>query len=161
MAERELAILVTARDFASKNLKGINKELGKMGSIAQRGVGTALKNIGKLAVVGAGLAVVLGVGAVKAAADFESQLNTINTVARATPAQLDAIGAGIRKIARDTGTPLEELTQGFYDLVSAGIAADQSQRVLASSNRLAIGGLASAPGGGGLRTTALNRHGIS
>lgn len=161
MAERELAILVTARDLASKNLKGINKELGKMGSIAQRGVGTALKNIGKLAVVGAGLAVVLGVGAVKAAADFESQLNTINTVARATPAQLDAIGAGIRKIARDTGTPLEELTQGFYDLVSAGIAADQSQRVLASSNRLAIGGLASAAEGVDLLTTALNSYGIS
>src|SRR3990167_5963869 len=161
MAERELAILVTARDFASKNLKGINKELGKMGSIAQRGVGTALKNIGKLAIVGAGVGVALGVGAVKAAADFESQLNTINTVAGRTPAQLDAIGDGIRKIARDTGRPLEELTAGFYDLVSAGVAADQAQRVLASSNRLAIGGLGTAAEGVDLLTTALNSYGVA
>ena len=161
MAERELAILITARDLASRTLRGVTKEANKLGSITARGARTAAANLGKLAVVGAGVALVLGVGAVKAAADFESQLKTINTVAQATPERLAAIGDGIRKIARDTGTPLEELTQGFYDLVSAGVAADQAQRVLAASNRLAIGGLASAAEGVDLLTTALNSYGVA
>ena len=165
MAERELAILVTARDLATRTLRNVNRELDKtgkkIGSIGAKGVGTSVKNIGKLAVAGAAVALVLGTGAVKAAADFESQLNTINTVAQATPAQLEGIGAGIRKIARDTGAPLEELTQGFYDLVSAGVDAAQAQRVLESSNRLAIGGLATAAEGVDLLTTALNSFGVA
>ena len=41
------------------------------------------------------------------------------------------------------GTPLEELTQGYYDLVSAGIKAKDAQNVLTQANKLAIGGLAS------------------
>ncbi len=161
MAERTLAILITARDLASRSLKGVNRELGKMGKIASRGAGTAAANIARLGVVAAGASIALGVGAVKAAADFESQLHTINTVAAVTPDKLAAIGDGIRQIARETGTPLAELTQGFYDLVSAGVAADQAQRVLASSNRLAIGGLASAAEGVDLLTTALNSYGVA
>lgn len=161
MAERELAILIRARDLASKTIRAVNKELGKTGSIAAKGAKTAAGNIAKLGTVAGGV-VVAGIGAsVKAAADFESQLNTINTVAGKTPDELAAIGKSIRQIARDTGTPLEELTAGFYDLVSAGVAADQAQRVLASSNRLAIGGLASAAEGVDLITTAMNSYGVA
>ncbi len=97
MAERTLAILITARDLASRSLKGVNRELGKMGKIASRGAGTAAANIARLGVVAAGASIALGVGAVKAAADFESQLHTINTVAAVTPDKLAAIGDGIRQ----------------------------------------------------------------
>jgi TP901 family phage tail tape measure protein len=158
--ERTLAILVTARDLATRTLKGVNKELGKVGGIASKGVGTSVANLGKLAVAGAAVSMVLGVGAVKAAADFESQLNTINTVAQATPAQLEAIGTGIRKIARDTGTPLEDLTQGYYDLVSAGIKAADAQGVLEAANRLGIGGLGTTAEAVDLLTTAINSYGL-
>jgi TP901 family phage tail tape measure protein len=161
LAERELAILVKARDLASKTLKGVGREVDSLSGKASKGLATTAKNVGKLSVATAGLAVVLSVGAVNAAGDFQAQLNTINTVAQETPAALEAIGDGIRKIARDTGAPLEELTQGFYDLVSAGIDSGQAMQVLASSNTLAIGGLATAAEGVDLITTALNSYGVA
>lgn len=161
MAERELAIILRAKDLASKAIKGVNKELGKTGKIASKGVGKTFDNVGKLALGAAGVGLAGLAGSIKVAADFESQLNTINTVARKTPVELNAIGESIRKIAKDTGTPLSELTQGYYDLVSAGIDASQATKVLAASNTLAIGGLASAAEGVDLLTTALNSYGVS
>lgn len=163
MAEATLSILVKAVGAAkaAKDLKGIDATISRIGAHAGQGLRTAAANIARLGVVAAGASIALGVGAVKAAADFESQLHTINTVAAVTPDKLAAIGDGIRQIARDTGTPLADLTQGFYDLVSAGVAADQAQRVLASSNRLAIGGLGTAAEGVDLLTTALNSYGVA
>jgi hypothetical protein len=64
---------------------------------------------------------------VKWAGDFEAGMNTINTVALKSPAILKAAGDGIRQIARDTGQSIDDLQQGEYDLVSAGIALESSQ----------------------------------
>jgi TP901 family phage tail tape measure protein len=161
VAERELAIIVRARDLATRTLKGVNSEVNKLGKHATRGIGQATDTLKTLGTVAGGVAVAGLAASVKAAADFESQMNTINTVAAKTPEELAKIGDGIRQIAKDTGTPLEELTQGFYDLVSAGVAADQAQRTLAASNRLAIGGLATAAEGVDLITTALNGFGVA
>src|SRR5947209_1300786 len=106
----ELAIIVRVQDLASRALKSISHELGGLeknswaaGRAATRGVGTAIGNIQRLAVAGTGLAVGGGAMAVKWAGDFEAQLNTINTIAMTTPAGLQAIGDGIRDIAKKTG----------------------------------------------------------
>lgn len=160
MAERELAILVRAKDLASKTMRNIGREGERLGKRIGTGADHAAKTLKTLGTVAAGVAAAGLLASVKAASDFESQMNTINTVARQTPKELATVGKGIRQIAKDTGTPLEELTQGFYDLVSAGVAANQAQRVLAASNRLAIGGLATAAEGVDLITTALNSYGI-
>lgn len=163
MGVHKLSILVEAVGAAQANrkLRGIDRTISSIGARAGKGVRTTADNLARLGVVGAGVLAVGLVASVKAAGDFEAQLKTINTVAQRTPEQLDAIGKGIRQIARDTGTPLEDLTAGFYDLVSAGVAADQAQRVLASSNRLAIGGLGTAAEGVDLLTTALNSYGVA
>ena len=57
MPERTLAILVTARDLATKTLRGVNKELGGINGTARRlgrGIGTAAGNIARLGAVAAG-----------------------------------------------------------------------------------------------------------
>lgn len=161
MAERELAIILRARDLASKTIRGVKKELGGVGKEAKRGFGSAAGNVAKLGTAVAGVSLAGIAGSIKVAADFESQLNTINTVARKTPAELDKIGDAIRGIAKSTGAPLEELTQGFYDLVSAGVDASQAVTVLTSANTLAIGGLATSAETVDLLTTALNTYGVS
>lgn len=166
-----MAVADTARLIASLELDprkfnaGVGSALGKMGAL-ERGVGRMGKGFGQ---VGAGLArvgVIAGtavagglVAAAKVGADFEAQLNTINTIARETPEGLEAIGDGIRQIARDTGKPLDELTQGYYDLLSAGIDAADAQNVLTQANTLAIGGLASTAETVDLLTTAINVYG--
>jgi TP901 family phage tail tape measure protein len=132
--------------------KSLNKNLG-------RGVSNAVNNIGRIAVSTGVMAIGGGALALKWAGDFEAQLNTINTIARETPEGLAKIGDEIRAIARETGTPLEELTQGYYDLLSAGVKAADAPKVLAEANKLAIGGLASAAEGVDLLTTAINVYG--
>lgn len=161
MAERELAIVIRAKDLASKSLKNVRKEVRGIAKEGGRGLSNVAGNLTKLGVAAAGIGVAGLAGAVKVAADFESQLNIINTVAAKSPEELAKIGEGIRKMARETGAPLADLTQGFYDLVSAGIEASQAQRVLAASNTLAIGGLATAAEGVDLITTALNSYGVA
>lgn len=161
MAESKLSILVQALGAAkaAKELKGVDKAVSNIGARAGQGLRTAGSNLKTLGVIAGGIVATGLVASVKAAADFESQLNTINTIARATPEGLDAIGDSIRKIARDTGIPLEDLTQGYYDLLSAGIKAADATNVLEAANRLSIGGLSTSAEAVDLLTTAINVYG--
>jgi TP901 family phage tail tape measure protein len=144
---------------AARNIGGFQKNMGNAFNNVGRGAANAARNIQRLAFIAGTLAVGAGVAAVKWAGDFEAQLRTINTIARETPEGLSRIGDSIREIARETGTPLEELTQGYYDLLSAGIKAADAQNVLTNANKLAIGGLASAAETVDLLTTAINVYG--
>lgn len=164
LSEAELAILVTGKDVsATRVLRGVTREADrfqtKLAGIGSKAGRNFARNLERTIVAG-GAAGAGAIGySVKVAGDFEAQLRTINTIARETPEGLDAIGDSIRKIARDTGTPLDELTAGYYDLLSAGIEAADAQNVLAASNRLAIGGLASTAETVDLLTTAINTYG--
>ncbi len=169
MADREqkLAIIVTARDLASRTLKGINKELGGFGKGLRaagrdlsKGVGNAVRNVERIGAAGIGLAVAGGAAAVKWASDFEDDLNTINTIARVTPDQLSEIGSGIRGLARDTGADLSDLTAGYYDLLSAGIKVGDAQTVLNQAYKLGRGALGSTAQGVDVLTTALNAYNL-
>lgn len=139
---------------AQKQLSSFGKSAGQIG----KGAGQALGGIAKIGAVAAGAAVTGLVAAAKAAGDFEAQLNTINTIARSDNA-MAAYGEGIRQVARDTGTPLEDLTKAYYDLLSAGIKTADAQKVLTSANTLAIGGLATTAETVDLLTTAINVYG--
>lgn len=165
MALAERATLVTELRLDDKLSGGLRKAQGSLRGLdgAAKRAGQGLKTLGglmatagKLAAVGAAGVVV---GAVKMAADFEAALNTINTVAMATPEALDKIGDSMRKLARDTGTELGDLTAGYYDLVSAGIKTADAQNVLTQANTLGIGALSSTAEAVDLLTTAINTYG--
>lgn len=137
----------------------LEKTLGNVGKRSAAGLSTAAHNATR-AVEGLGAAGVVAIGAsVKVAADFESQLNTINTVAQLTDDQLAGVGDSLRKVARDTGTDLSDLTTGFYDLVSAGVQSADALDVLTAANTLAVGGLATTAETIDLLTTAINAYG--
>jgi hypothetical protein len=67
-------------------------------------------------------------GAVEAGATFEDQLRTINTVAKLSDDQLNGVGDNIQALSRETGKTTDDLTSGFYDLVSAGVPADKAMQ---------------------------------
>jgi TP901 family phage tail tape measure protein len=141
---------------AGRSLRGLEGATKRAGAGLSH-LGGLLATAGKVAAVGAAGVVV---ASVKMAGDFEAALNTINTVAGATPAQLTKIGDSMRELSRKTGTDLTELTTGYYDLVSAGIKAADAQGVLTAANTLAIGGLATTGETIDLLTTALNSYGM-
>ncbi len=158
---KELALLVTGKDVsATKTLRGVNQELNKLGSIAAKGGANVARNIEQSIVIGGGAAVGALGYAIKTAGDFEASLNTINTIARATPQGLAAIGTGIRKLARDTGGDLGDLTNGYYDLLSAGVSVKDAQGVLSAAVILGGGALATTSESVDLLTTALNSYGL-
>lgn len=163
-SDAELAIRVTGKDVsATRVLRGVSREADrfstKLAGIGSKAGRNFARNLERTVIAGAAAAAG-GIGySLKVAGDFEAQLNTINTIARQTPDGLRGIGDGIRQIFRDTGTPLEELTAGYYDLLSAGVQVADAQGILVSANKLAIGGLASTAETVDLLTTALNVYG--
>lgn len=169
MSEKTLGILVTASDRgASKTVSKVRKEVSALEktvsnikSTASKGLGTAAKNIEMMGVAAGAMAVGGGLAAIKWAADFESQLNTIATVLDATGRQhLPEIGAGIRKMARDNGAPLEDLTSSYYDLISAGVKWQDAQPILNSAMQLSVGGLGTMSETVDLLTSAMNTYGL-
>jgi hypothetical protein len=117
-------------------------------------------NLGKaLAGVGATAGTVFA-GAVESAASFEDQLRTINTVARLSDTELARVGDQIKGLSRETGKSTDELTSGFYDLVSAGVDASKAIDVLRDSAKLGVGALASTAESVDLVTSVLNAYGM-
>jgi len=143
-------------------LSGFDSAVSRSGSRAYRAgqqIGTGFLNAGRIIALGAATAAAGLIGVLKVAGNFEAQLNTINTIARANARDLGAIGAAIRKVATDTGTPLADLTQAYYDLLSAGIKAADATKVLTAANTLAIGGLSTTAESVDLLTSAINTYG--
>ena len=165
----KLAVQLDLKGNFTNQLRTNQKALGQFdaavtrtGSRAHRAgqqVGTGFLNAGRLVAAGAATATGALIGVLKVAGDFESQLNTINTIARKNSTELGLIGEGIRKVARDTGASLDDLTTGYYDLLSAGIKAADAQNVLTQANTLAIGGLSTTAEAVDLLTTAINTYG--
>jgi hypothetical protein len=79
MADHDINILLRARDLASKTIKGVNSELGKMDKLGKhlRTTGDNLKTIG---VVGAGVAIAGLAASVKEASDLNEQVNKTKVV---------------------------------------------------------------------------------
>lgn len=159
----DLLVRLNLQDNLSQGIlraKGSLSTFDRSFSNTQRSLSTTANNIKRGALiiggtVAAGIAV-----AVREASKFEASLNTINTVAMVSEDQLAGIGDSMRTLARDTGTSLDDLSAGYYDLVSAGIAAADAQGVLEASNTLAIGGLATTAETVDLLTTAINSYGF-
>ncbi len=157
---RTLAFLLTGKDVsASKAMRGVKKEVESLSGIGAKAGKNLGRNIERAMLTAGTAAVGAAAYAIKAAGDFEAQLNTINTVAQVTPDRLAAIGDGIRRVSRETGTSTEDLTASYYDLVSAGVSAADAQMVLENANRLAIGGLSTTAEAVDLLTTAINSYG--
>jgi len=165
LADRaELAVRLTLddRQFTGgvKRARGALAGLDKATSNTRRALGNTARNLERVAFIAAGAVVGGLIGSVKAAADFESQLNIINTIAHRTPEDLAAIGTGIKDLAARGRGDLADLSAGFYDILSAGITDSEGAfQVLDAASKLAIGGLSTNAEAVDILTTAINAFG--
>lgn len=152
-----------ARDELARTGQAIdqtNTQTQRRGVIAQN-AGRAV--VGATAAIGAGFAV-----GVQEAAEFEQQLANINTVARLSEADTNALGDALQQMSRDTGISTDDLTASMYDMVSAGtITAETLQNDLGgametmrSTADLAIGGMGTMQGTTNALASALNAYGL-
>jgi TP901 family phage tail tape measure protein len=158
----ELAVRISLKDDLSRGLTGLTGKINKLDS----GLGRAGKGVGQLGAGFARAGLLVGGGvitgltaAAKVGADFEAQLRTINTIARESDEGLLRIGDGIRQLAREGRGDLADLSEGYYDILSAGVKAADAQDVLTAATTLAIGGLSTNAEAVDLLTTAINAYG--
>jgi TP901 family phage tail tape measure protein len=91
-------------------------------------------NVGKWSIIGA-----LGIGvlSVKAAADFEKQMELVHTQAGYTQKQVESLGKSVKDLAPAVGVGPTKLAEGLFHLASAGIPASKAMEVLAKAAELA------------------------
>lgn len=107
-----ILLSATGGSTVTNAIKSVSSSLSGAG-----GLGGALLGIGAAA---AGLAIGVGVTAVKAAGDFQSSLTTLVTGAGELQGNLAMVSNGILKLAVDTGTSTKQLIDGLYMIESAG-----------------------------------------
>lgn len=76
------------------------------------------------------------------AAEFQHEMQKVQTVVQGSTAQLGALGEGIKTIFRSLPIQdIRELTQGMYDITSSGIAAGDAIGFLDTASKAAVGGV--------------------
>jgi TP901 family phage tail tape measure protein len=91
--------------------------------LALRSAGTVFAAAG-VAIGGAGLAITAGfVYAIKAAADFERQLDFFGAVSNATGAEMDAVREKALQLGQDTIFSSKQVAGAFVELGKAGVSA--------------------------------------
>ena len=151
MASRELKVVVTAKDEASRKFKDMSRQVSE-----------SMRKAGKaMTVFGAVGAAALGT-AIKAASDFEKQMSDISTlIAGDSTDAVKVFEEGIKDMLKRVPVTAEELGASAYAIVSAGITdAADSLDVLSFSAKLAVAGLGTAEQATDLMTSAINAFGL-
>lgn len=137
--------------------KQLQQQAQQSGDKAGKSLGQRISaNLGKIGGASLGAAFVT---ATAAATTFEDELRTIQTVA--PDLNLDKAKNDILALSRETGKSTSELASGFYDLVSAGISADDAISVLRDSAKFATGALSTTGEAVDLVTSVLNSYGLA
>lgn len=116
---------------------------------------------------GAGLAasgVALGAGlasATRQAADFETNLRNINTIAGLTDGELAGLGSSLLDMSRRFPQSANQLAEGLYDIQSSGFAAAEGTQILEAAATAATAGLTDTATASGAIVAALNAYGLS
>ena len=107
----------------------------KLGAIQ---AGTALWQLSAvLAVVGAAIALYIGVKAVQAATAYQTAMTQLQNTVNATDAQMKGYATTIRQVSDTTGVAQTKLAEGMYQIVSANFAGADASRILTTATKAA------------------------
>jgi TP901 family phage tail tape measure protein len=148
-----------SKSFGEQFKKGLSG--GTFGTFLKGGLGLGA-GLAAVGVLKGGFDALTGFisGSIDAAIEFEDQLATINTVAQLSERDLADLGESIQSMAVESGKSTRDLTEGFYDLVSAGVAAEDGMAVLKDATTLATGALSTTGEAVDLITSAMNSYGL-
>lgn len=119
MSRNVVSIIITGQDLSSDQLKGVNANLEQMGQNLQR--------VGKIGMA-SGLALAGGLAfAVKGYADMEKGIKNALTLVDAQGVEFERMEEGMtglaRKLSLELGQSATEISEGFYQVLSAGAKA--------------------------------------
>lgn len=157
--EQRLAIVVVARDLASKSLRNVNREIdrmaGKKSPLAQMGsgAGTLAGGLVRVGVIAAGAFAGGIIAAAKAGMDFEDAFAGVRKTVEGTPKQLDDLALALRSLATRIPVTAVDLANLATQAGALGVAApnvaiftEAVARVVAAGTGLEINDVADAFG---------------
>lgn len=74
---------------------------------------------------------------INAAKEYKQSLAEIGTVTNLTEAQLDALGAGARRLSRDIGIDLPEVLKALFEIIRSGVPPENALTVIEVSAKAA------------------------
>lgn len=152
MTSQTLQILIKAKLETDKAFKQAGTGLDKIGAAAER-------NRGKLLAVAGGIAAI-GFVSIKAAADFEKGMATVNTLINVSQKQINALGDDVRELSKTFGIDAVEATESLYQTISAGIEPAKALEFLGTASKLAIAGVTDLETSVDGLTTVVNAFGF-
>lgn len=128
---------------SAKTSRGVSKDSAAMRA-AMAGAGTQGAMMGT-AVQGGAAAVAYGLfKSIKSAADFDSAMRNVNSIAGLSEAKFKNLSARVLDLAGPTAQAPMTLADGMYQLVSSGFNASESLTVMKASAIAATAGLTDA-----------------
>lgn len=96
----------------------------------------------------------------EAAAEYETYLAKVSTIADPAQASLSTISGEITALSMETGKAVTELSDATYQALSAGVETANAVSFAGTATELAVGGFTTAATAVDVLTTALNAYGL-
>lgn len=95
------------------------------------------------------------------AAQFESSIAKVSTIADTSQVSLSTIESDIMALSRATGQGAGDLTEASYQAISASVDTAYAVKFVDEANKLAVGGFTGQATAADVLTTAINAYGLA
>lgn len=140
MPEDKVTIAIVGKDAASKALRAVSGSLGKLGAAAKRAAGMAKAAFKAMILPIVAVTAVIG-GLTFAAAGFESRMANVYTLLDMGPKKFRAMSKEVLTLSTIVPQAAKLLSDGLYDIVSAGVDASKALNVLGMSAKAGAAGI--------------------
>lgn len=168
MSEEALNHLGDALDDAADDLEDFGDEaedagddaedFGERSQSAVEGLDKLLATVGIVAALTAIGSAFMGCS--QAAAEFETNVAMVSTVADTTVLSAGELSAQISDLSMDTARNVNELADASYNAISAGVATEAAVATVGEASKLATAGFTSSSSALSVLTTTLNAYGL-
>lgn len=168
MSEEALNHLGDALDDAADDLEDFGDEVedagddaedfGERSQSAVEGLDKLLATVGIVAALTAIGSAFMGCS--QAAAEFETNVAMVSTVADTTVLSAGELSAQISDLSMDTARNVNELADASYNAISAGVATEAAVETVGEASKLATAGFTSSSSALSVLTTTLNAYGL-
>ena len=168
MSEEALNHVGDALEDAAQELEDFSEEAGNAGNESQdfgEQSQNAVEGLNQLLVT-IGIAAALKkiadafVECSQAAAEFETNVAMVSTVADTTVLSAGELSAQITDLSMDTARNVNELADASYNAISAGVATEAAVATVGEASKLATAGFTSSSSALSVLTTTLNAYGL-
>ena len=168
MTEEALNHVGDALEDAAQELEDFSEEAGNAGNESQdfgEQSQNAVEGLNQLLVT-IGIAAALKkiadafVECSQAAAEFETNVAMVSTVADTTVLSAGELSAQISDLSMDTARNVNELADASYNAISAGVATESAVATVGEASKLATAGFTSSSSALSVLTTTLNAYGL-